>query len=118
VLAQREAARRELERARIRLEVIDQMLTTLPLSASSVEVNGATMPRPLSASLAKTLSFLGEAGPEGVSARELAARDNLPLGTASSRLSMLKSAGHLGLDGGKYFALHSAPHNNSRAGEH
>ena len=122
VLAQREGAMRDLERARMRVEVLDQMLATLPRETAPprepAKQNGVIPARPLSASQLRALALLKEAGPDGLSAKELAVREKAPLGTVSSRLSIMKSAGLAGLNNQnhKYFALHSEPQDNNLDG--
>lgn len=56
---------------------------------------------------------LEAAGKDGLTGKELAAVAQLPIGTASSRLSILRSEGRVAYYSPRYFALHSKQEDNN-----
>lgn len=72
-------------------------------------------PKPRGKVVAKTLTALDAAGDEGLTARELAAFIEIPVGTASGRLTMMKQEGMIRHDANnhKYFAIHSTREDNN-----
>jgi hypothetical protein len=56
---------------------------------------------------------LEAAGKDGLTGKELAAVAQMPIGTASSRLSILKSEGRVAYDSPRYFVLHSKQEDNN-----
>jgi predicted Rossmann fold nucleotide-binding protein DprA/Smf involved in DNA uptake len=109
-LAQQADARRDLDRASARLAVLSDLLKQLP--------EGETAPlfralRKAKQPLPPILKRLQEAGEAGMSAKELAVETNIPIGTASARLSNLRTAGVAANHDGRYFALHSSSEDNN-----
>ena len=99
-----------------RLDLLDSLIREL----GSLATPPATPPvKPLSPSHRKTLDTLRQAGSEGLTAADLATLDSIPKGTASSRLSIIKSAGLADLNGQthRYFALHSQTEDNNLSHE-
>jgi DNA-binding IclR family transcriptional regulator len=57
---------------------------------------------------------LEAAGEDGLTARELANLTDMPTGTASGRLSVMKQQGMVMHITPKYFAVHSQPQDNNQ----
>jgi hypothetical protein len=109
-LAQQAAAQRDLDRASARLAVLNEMLKQM----SGSKATSATVPsKPLKAATALALKRLQEAGEAGLSSRELSEAAKMPIGTASSRLSNLRTGGFATNHDGRYFALHSSQEDNN-----
>jgi hypothetical protein len=70
-------------------------------------------PNPLTPANLKAVDILRQAGAEGLSARDYATLENLPIKTASARLSIVKTAGLALLNDGKYFVQHSSSEDNN-----
>jgi hypothetical protein len=72
-------------------------------------------PKPRGKTVEKTLAALNEAGDDGLTAREVAVLTDLPVGTASGRLSLMKQEGMVrhDADNHKYFAIHSTREDNN-----
>jgi hypothetical protein len=105
-LAQQAAAQRDLDRASGRLAVLTEMLKQMPADGEAVTLfSASTKPKP---PLQPVLKRLQEAGEAGLSSRELSEAAKMPIGTASSRLSNLRTGGFATNHDGRYFALHSS----------
>ena len=90
-----------------RLDMLRDMIADLDEPRVSVKPGGKTVE--------KTLAALQEAGDDGLTAREVAVLTDLPVGTASGRLSLMKQEGMVrhDADNHKYFAIHSTREDNN-----
>jgi hypothetical protein len=66
----------------------------------------------------ETILALEAAGSDGLTARELATLAQVPKGTASSRLALLKMAGQIAHQSPRYFIQHSEPQDNNSEVHH
>lgn len=97
-----------------RLDMLTDMIADLD-KAAAPPPKSPSPPRPRGKVVAKTLTALDAAGDEGLTARELAAFIEIPVGTASGRLTMMKQEGMIRHDANnhKYFAIHSTREDNN-----
>ena len=105
-----------------RIEVVDLMLSELdgpkPIAISKPDAGVKTKPklgRPpkLGGTTKLVKEALDRAGDEGITSRELASAANLPIGTISSRLAVMKNEGLLKHIQPRYFAIHSDKEDNN-----
>ncbi len=109
-----------------RVTLINAMLLEFkpdPIAApAQAKVQAAAKPKPKRKSNPPTskvaplvISALEAAGKEGMTAREIAALTELPIGSASSRASLLARDGKVSYDPGghRYFAIHSEREDNN-----
>jgi len=113
---QRDHLLQEIARLQIRYEVYGEMLVKMPASKPMMKPRGPDKhKRKRSASVAtqQVMLALEAAGKDGLTGRELAKVAELPIGTASSRLSILRSEGKVAYDSPRYFVLHSKQEDNN-----
>jgi hypothetical protein len=116
----------QIEILRNRISLVNAMLLEFDGSAKgyAVKVKAAAKPKlkrkrkgnpPTSKVAPLVISALEAAGKEGMTAREIAALTELPLGSASSRASLLARDGKVSYDPGghRYFAIHSTREDNN-----
>jgi len=115
-----ERARAEIARAQERIAIFEKLMRELPAGKTK-----AGVPVPVSSyrlgkddinspRFVETLKILDAAGRRGVTAQELSKAVGIPTGSASSRLSVLKTYGKIGHVSPRYFAQHSTPEDNNR----
>jgi len=114
----------EIARLQIRYEVYGEMLVKLPTPTAAVTkqkvvtAGRKVVPKQKGASLSnkvlnETKSILEAAGTNGLTSKEYAEVASIPVGTASARLSTLKTRGLASHVQPKYFVLHSKQEDNN-----
>ena len=98
-----------------RLDMLRDMIADLDDIMTDPPAKPPKSPKPRGVTINKALAALDGAGEDGLTAREVSILTDMPVGTASGRLSIMKQEGMIrhDPDNHKYFAIHSTREDNN-----